>query len=230
MNSIVVKQRGTTCGIYALLNGIKEMYSLSNFNSRKMHRLVMILLKRNRIEIEKPLEDGQTYIGEFFCLDQYIAFINNNKNLIEEFILKELKREISVEVAKVPFSRITQEKDALFIASVLDAKINKDGNVISHWISFKLNKNSKNKYKVLNSRTRISKGKRLEYIRLKHYKLADTSFYWNRFERKKKASNTDRYISQRLKYKYLFIEKGLLTNRINHQVGEVVMLKDQNTE
>ena len=193
-----------------------------------MHQLAMILLKRNRIEIEKPLEDGQTYIGEFFCLDQYIAFINFNKNLIEEFILKELKREISIEVANVPFSRITEEKNALFIASVLDTKIKKDGNVISHWISFKLKNNSENKYKVLNSRSRISKSKRLDDLRLKHYNLADTSFYWNRFERKKKILKIDRYISKRLKYKYLFIEKGLLTNRINHQVGEVVMLKREN--
>ncbi|MEN0645549.1 hypothetical protein MKY91_20500 [Alkalicoccobacillus gibsonii] len=230
MKNIVVKQRGTTCGIYALLNGIKEMYSLSNFNSRKMHQFAEILLKRNTIEIEKPLEDGQTYIGEFFCIDQYIAFINLNKALIEEFVFKVLEKEISINVTKVPFSRIADEKDALFIASVLNTKLKNDGNVISHWISFKLQTNSENKFKVLNSNFRISKSKRLDELRQLHYNLADTSFYWNRFKRKNKTKEMNKYIWRRLQNKYLFIEKGLLTNKFNHQVGEVVMLKDQNTK
>ncbi|GAB0278513.1 ATP-binding protein [Staphylococcus pseudintermedius] len=46
---LVVKQRGPTCGIYALLNGIKALYNIKEL----MHEVALKLLKENKLSDEK---------------------------------------------------------------------------------------------------------------------------------------------------------------------------------
>lgn len=179
----VVKQKGPTCGMYALLNGIFMFYSIKGFRANKTHKIVLKLLKGNQLDKESNAE-GRTLVGEFFNIDQYLLFITRNKRLIINEISNYFGEDIQFEVYKVPFSQIQCETNALFIVPILDNKVKSNGQVISHWVSLKFNKKN-NKYKVMNSRSRVMKSFTLDKIQEKHFNLEDGSFYWNRYERKR---------------------------------------------
>ncbi len=179
----IVKQKGPTCGMYALLNGIFMFHNIKGFRTTKTHKIVLRLLKENQLDKDNDAE-GRTFVGEFFDIDEYLLFITRNKELITNEISNYFGEDIRFEVYKVPFSQIRNETNALFIVPILDNKIKSNGQVISHWISLKFNKKN-GKYKVVNSRSRVMKSLALYKIQEKHFNLEDGSFYWNRYKRKK---------------------------------------------
>jgi len=226
----IVKQKGPTCGMYALLNGIFMLHNIKGFRTTKTHKIVLRLLKENQLDNNHDKDNdakGRTFVGEFFDIEEYCSFITNNKELITNEISNYFGEDIRFEVQKVLFSRIKNETNALFIVPILDNEIKSNGQVISHWISLKLNKKN-GKYKVANSRSRVMKSLALSKIQEKHFNLEDGSFYWNRYKRKKYMpafNSIEKYVRNRLKKKYDFIEKRILKNKINYTTGEVIMIR-----
>ncbi|GAF23145.1 hypothetical protein JCM19047_2939 [Bacillus sp. JCM 19047] len=225
---MVVKQRGPTCGIYALLNGLKEYYSIKGFTNCKIHRLSYQLLLENQIVFEESSTSGFTYIGEFFCLDKYIAFINENKNIIAKFLYKECNISVNFEVSKIPFSNIIKEDSALFMVSILPLKERiKNDNYISHWVSFESAQNKK-EFKVFDSRKGDNNLMPYQELHEAHYLLEDRSFYWDRYERKKLfcLHKIEKIIRKNLKNKKEYLDKGSLINEKKYHVGKVLMIRD----
>lgn len=49
----VIKQKGPTYGIYALLNGIFTFYNIRGLKTSKTHKIVLNLLKENQLNQKK---------------------------------------------------------------------------------------------------------------------------------------------------------------------------------
>ncbi|MFS0785311.1 hypothetical protein ABC345_02885 [Shouchella sp. 1P09AA] len=228
---MVVKQRGPTCGIYALLNGLKEYYSIENFTNSKIHKLSYQLLSENQYEFNESTTSGLTYIGEFFYLDKYMAFINENKKIISNFLYKECNLNVNFEVTKITFADILKTDSALFIVSILpleeEEEKMKNDNYISHWVSF-ISTHNKAEFRILDSRKGVSSLIDFQMLKEAHCKLKNNWFYWDKFERKKLFCfrKIEKLINKNLKLKKHYLDKGLLINEIKHSVGEVIMIQD----
>lgn len=218
---LVVKQIGPTCGIYALINGILEMYNIKNKRDAKVHKIVLQLLKKNELE-DKNLSDGKTFIGEFFEIDNYLIFIRNNYNFIVQSLTNSFGQNIELEISKISFSRIPEESEVLFIVPIAGKK-NKSNQTILHWISVLPHKQE---FRIIDSNEKSAIFLNLDEIEDKHYELSNCSFYWDEFNYNKIGFfGIRKWVKDRLKEKDTFLKSGILVNKIDYSVDEVIMIK-----
>ncbi len=219
---MIVVQQGPTCGIYAFLNGIKFFFSLKKLNSAEMNRITFELLKRNKRTIENKDEEGKTFIGEFFTMNDYLIFLNNNYKFIVEEIEKSTGSKVSFRINEISINDIETHSNALFICSILASnKKNEKGTL--HWISF-LSRNC-GKYKIMDSRYKFRYKMKAQKILLKHNQLHNNKFCWTKFnEESGKEGGIYEFVRCRLKQKEYFIEKGALKKSVQYEKGKIVLI------
>lgn len=164
MKSIkITRQVGPTCGIYAFLNGMKVFYSLNELDDKRMHKIVFELLEKNGIKIEGEKEeineqkykDRMTFIGEFFDIDNFVDFLEENKKLIIKKINENLN--LNIEIKKIKIDKINDDKNTFYISPVLrknkvSKKMKDNENMnpeVLHWISHQVVNKDGEKYKFM---------------------------------------------------------------------------------
>ena len=224
---MIVKQKGPTCGIYALLNGIKDLYNLKEFKGKQMHEVALKLLKENKLSDEKCSIEGNTFVGEFFVVDEYMRFINNNAILLSKEIVNNSSL-MKFNASKVSFVDIGKDEDTFFIVPIIDRKNSDEEQTISHWVNIFPNKWG---YKVINSNCIIKKICGIKKIQRENKKLEGCSFYWESYKRSRKftlnptGKKIEEHIECQLKKKHTFLERRILRKKIDYTVGEIIMIK-----
>ncbi|MEC2799905.1 hypothetical protein P9Y49_27760 [Bacillus thuringiensis] len=102
--------------------------------------------------------------------------------------------------------------------------------MISHWIPLYGYDNKKNKFIVANSSSGKIKGFSLKTLAKKNKRLKSTTFYWKYYKRSKKRFTLKKnpiedLVQAQLKSKKDFLDKGILTPKINHTSGKIVIVK-----
>lgn len=79
--TISIKQNGPTCGIYAMLNGL---YNLNSVTKKQTDDVVCNLLSKNVITNRGIAINGNTFLGGFFDLNLYKMFLVNNLEIFNQ--------------------------------------------------------------------------------------------------------------------------------------------------
>ncbi|WP_214811912.1 hypothetical protein [Exiguobacterium sp. s127] len=248
---MTIVQIGPTCGIYAWLNGLKAMFELEELTSVEMESLVLELLKNNERTLYNKEEKGKTFVGEFFALEDYIAFLSGNRAFVIDEIHKITGKKISFDIFTMKINdseECLKEQKCLFICSILprnsllpSRKVDKNKTIL-HWISF-LSKSDDRKYRVMDSRYRRELNMSWKKIYAQHKRLDEEKYCWENFNREtkkdgifaylmtrvflkpKKMDEINEYLMTRVNQKDCYISQGILEN-VDYEVGEIVCLRE----
>lgn len=192
-----------------------------------MHEVALKLLKENKLSDEQRSREGNTFVGEFFVVDEYMRFINNNAILLSKEIGNNSSL-IKFNASKVSFVDIGKDEDTFFIVPIIDRKNSDEEQTVSHWVSIFPSRWS---YKVINSNYIIKMISRIKKIQRENKKLEGCSFYWESYKRSKKftlnptVKKIEEHIECQLKKKHSFLERRILRKKIDYTVGEIIMIK-----
>lgn len=210
------------------MNGIKALYNIKEFKAKQMHEVALKLLKENKMSDKQSSEEGNTFVGEYFIVDEYMKFINKNVTLLSKEIGNN-SSQINFNASKVSFDDIVVDKDTFFIVPIIDRKNSDKQQTISHWVSIFP---SRWGYNVLNSNYIMKRISRIEKIQNKNNELEGCSFYWESYERSPKKfvckpiyQKIEDHIECQLKKKQSFLERGILPKKIDYTVDEIIMIK-----
>ncbi|OZI11273.1 hypothetical protein CEW92_12520 [Bacillaceae bacterium SAS-127] len=163
------------------MNGIRALYNIKEFKAKQMHEVALKLLKENKLSDEKCSIEGNTFVGEFFVVDEYMRFINNNAILLSKEIGNNSSL-IKFKASKVSFSDIGKDEDTFFIVPIIDRENSDEEQTVSHWVSIFPSRWS---YKVINSNCIIKMISGIKKIQRENKKLEGRSFYWKSYKRSK---------------------------------------------
>lgn len=165
---MILEQRGSTCGIYACINGLLQQ---TTADEPSIHQEVATLVQQNSFLSTNP--QPTTLLGEFFDMTLFQQFLTTNQQAFCELLhIKNLDIRIQ------PFG---QFDDATFylVPGIRKRKwYESKKDAVLHWVTVMPD------LRVLNSAYATEEVMTLEALRDFHKALDGLSFSWKRWRRK----------------------------------------------
>jgi hypothetical protein len=175
---MILEQRGSTCGIYACINGLLQQTTVEE---EHIHAEVAKLVSQNSFLTLDS--DATTLLGEFFDIALFQQFLKNN-----ERELCTLLRINDLQVRTVPFGEFN---DATFyiVPGIRPRKwYESKKNAILHWVTVMPD------FRVFNSAYATEEVMTRGALRHFHEALDGLSFSWKRWRRKNNIGIHDELI------------------------------------
>lgn len=172
---MIFEQRGSTCGLYALINGFAHTY---RFNEQTVHTCIAQLIQQN--SFLSTCTSPTTLLGEFFDVVLFESFLNQNAAKITSSLSIE-----PFEAHIVPFGQF--DDAAFYIAPGINQKkwyeLKKDA--VLHWLTVMPN------LQTYNSAYGTTEQMTIETLTAFHERLHDHHFSWMRWRRKNNSTIQD---------------------------------------
>ncbi|MYW25488.1 hypothetical protein GTY48_17945 [Bacillus thuringiensis] len=235
--AISIKQTGPTCGIYAMLNGLYNLNKIKNVSKKQTDDVVCNLLSKNVITKRGNVINGNTFLGEFFDLNLYKKFLDNNLEIFNQVTgCKDIKYDVSIKNIKHLHSKelITklQHNECFVLFSICTYKRLTKNHIISHWVSIIGYDNETSKYIVVDSLKGKIKKYSLERLYKGNNRLQDAQFQWESFKISK-LNYLDKLcgmhpIKKQVKEQYdkkkLYLKEGIIKHKVPHTSGEMIII------
>lgn len=209
-----LKQRGSTCGFYALVNAIIHYEKIENIeNEEEIHKMILNLIKKHA-----NLEDKAhfyTFIGEFFDTRLFSNFINK----IEPFSF--LEKNYHIESQIVDFNKNLQ--DGIYLIPIYGKRVPAFSlNVVSHWICVFV---ESGKFKIINSTSKKVKYVCPRKIQEQYNALKNRTFSWKCYKNKYRGNTpTHKWSKERIALKNKCINEKIIPLKIKYEVVGIIRL------
>jgi len=236
--AISIKQTGPTCGIYAMLNGLYNLNKIKNVSKKQTDDVVCNLLSKNVITKRGNAINGNTFLGEFFDLNLYKKFLDNDLEIFNRATgCEDIKYDVSIKNIKHLNSKelITklQHNECFVLFSICTYKRLTKNHIISHWVSIIGYDNKASKYIVVDS----LKGKIKKYSQERLYKennrLQDAQFQWENFKIGKfhywdhpwGLHPVKKHVKEQYDKKKAYLKEGIIKQEVPHTSGEMIVIE-----
>lgn len=165
---MILEQRGSTCGIYACINGLLQRpYE----DEARIHHEVAKLVRQNSFLTHKP--DATTLLGEFFDITLFQQFLAHNKRALCTLLhINDLTVRIQ------PFGQF-DDATCYIVPGVRKRKwYESKKNAVLHWVTVMPD------FRVMNSAYATEEVMTITALQDFHEALDGLSFSWKRWRRK----------------------------------------------
>lgn len=126
---MILEQRGSTCGIYAFLNGVHALYSL-HAPTQEINEAVITLIRDTCYG--KKGAAGETLLGEFFSCEALASFLNQHSRVLSHAL------EFPLHKAKIiPITALGTYDDGFYIVPGIRKHkwYERERNASLHWMT-----------------------------------------------------------------------------------------------
>ncbi|PFL59975.1 hypothetical protein COJ27_23045 [Bacillus cereus] len=238
--TISIKQTGPTCGIYAMLNGL---YNLNKIKSKSVTKkqtddVVCDLLSKNVITKRGIAINGNTFLGEFFDLNLYRMFLDNNLEIFNQATgCEDIKYDVSIKNiehlnSKELIMKLQQNK-CFVLFSLCTNKRPTKVHIISHWVSIVGYDNKTSKYIVVDSLKGKIKKYSLEQLYQGNNRQQDAQFQWENFKIGKfqywehpcGLHPVKKHVKEQYNKKTAYLKEGIIKHEVPHTSGEMIVIE-----
>ncbi|EJR30052.1 hypothetical protein [Bacillus mycoides] len=235
---ISIKQTGPTCGIYAMLNGLYNLNKIEAVSKKQTDEVVCNLLSKNVIKKREKAINSKTYLGEFFDLNSYKNFIDNNWEIFNQVTgCEDVKYDVSIKNTEHLNSKELiaklQHNKCFVLFSICTYKRLTKNHIISHWVSIIGYDNNTCKYIVVDSLKGKIKKYSLERLYRENNRLQDAQFQWKKFKIGKLCywdhpwglHPVKKHIKEQYGNKRVYLKDGVIKHKIPHTSGEMIIIE-----
>ncbi|HFJ9281635.1 TPA: hypothetical protein ACGW6Z_005944 [Bacillus cereus] len=236
--TISIKQTGPTCGIYAMLNGLYNLNKIKDVSKKQTDDVVCNLLSKNVITKRGNAINGKTFLGEFFDLNLYKKFLDNNLEIFNQATgCEDIKYDVSIKKINHLNSKelITklQHNKCFVLFSICTYKCLTKNHIISHWVSIINYDNKTSKYILVDSLKGKIKKYSLERLYKGNNRLQDAQFQWGNFKIGKLhywehpwgLHPVKKYVKEQYDMKKTYLKEGIIKYNIPHTSGEMIVIE-----
>ncbi|PHD33311.1 hypothetical protein COF65_31260 [Bacillus toyonensis] len=236
--TISIKQTGPTCGIYAMLNGLYNLNKIKSVTKKQTDDVVCNLLSKNVITKRGIAINGNTFLGEFFDLNLYRMFLDNNLEIFNQATGCEyIKYDVSIKNIKHLNSKELimklQQNNCFVLFSLCTYKRLTKNHIISHWVSIVGYDNKTSKYIVVDSLKGKIKKYSLERLYQGNNRLQDAQFQWGNFKIGKfqywehpwGLHPVKKHVKEQYDKKKAYLKEGIISPEVPHTSGEIIVIE-----
>ncbi|MBE7128039.1 hypothetical protein [Bacillus mycoides] len=236
--TISIKQTGPTCGIYAMLNGLYNLNKIKSVTKKQTDDVVCDLLSKNVITKRGIAINGNTFLGEFFDLNLYRMFLDNNLEIFNQATgCEDIKYDVSIKNIEHLNSKELimklQQNMCFVLFSLCTYKCLTRNHIISHWVSIVGYDNKTSKYIVVDSLKGKIKKYSLEQLYQGNNRLKDAQFQWENFkigkfqywDRPWGLHPVKKHVKEQYNKKKAYLKEGIIKHEVPHTSGEMIVIE-----
>lgn len=236
--TISIKQTGPTCGIYAMLNGLYNLNKIKSVTKKQTDDVVCNLLRENVITKRGIAINGNTFLGEFFDLNLYRLFLDNNWEIFNQATgCEDIKYDVSIKNIKHLNSKELimklQQNKCFVLFSLCTYKRLTKNHIISHWVSIVGYDNKTSKYIVVDSLKGKIKKYSLERLCQGNNRLQDAQFQWENFKIGKfqywehpwGLHPVKKHVKEQHGKKKEYLKEGIIKHEVPHTPGKMIVIE-----